>query len=549
MALKRGHQLFQIALLILAVLCLPLSSLAVTNTDKVQSKQYFIRSIQWEKYGQDKLRIQGQISPVFTIYELFNPTRIIIDIANGNFLTSVTFPLDFTDGPIRSVQGDILKNQEPKIAQLQLILAEDREYSVARDQNDIIIEFGNPKTKDTGQPADINRTEKNHVQAIIKKPIEKRTGETALIATGLIKKKLQPSLASHQQHVISATKPKSVAKQQSATPTDHKKLSSDFDMSFGGYKAQKITVDFYKIDLHNVFRLIGKISERNIVIDEAVNGSLTLALNDVPWDFALDIILNLKNLQKEERSNTIVISPKDKGFTWPENASTNLEIEEDTDPLKVQNRLNISQETFEAKRLIRQARELEKEKKYHNAVELYEKAMSFWPQNSELAGRTATLCLVHLGLNAKAAYLAKKAIVINPENNKAALTAAISLANLKKLQEAREYFDIAINVPQPTKQALASYAAFSEQNQSPKAALNILQQYEDVYGSSLQIMISKARIYDKLQQTELADREYSAALNSGEKIPSALKIFINKRLSKIANTAKPKAELPIRNGR
>ncbi len=62
------------------------------------------------------------------------------------------------------------------------------------------------------------------------------------------------------------------------------------DFALAGYTEQRISVDFYKIDLHNVFRLIGEISGRNIVVDEKVNGSLTLALNDVPWDFVLDVI-------------------------------------------------------------------------------------------------------------------------------------------------------------------------------------------------------------------------------------------------------------------
>ena len=50
------------------------------------------------------------------------------------------------------------------------------------------------------------------------------------------------------------------------------------------YDKQPVTVDFYKIDIHNVFRLFGEISGMNIVIDEGVAGTLTLSLL-ISWTF------------------------------------------------------------------------------------------------------------------------------------------------------------------------------------------------------------------------------------------------------------------------
>ncbi len=53
-----------------------------------------------------------------------------------------------------------------------------------------------------------------------------------------------------------------------------------------------------------------EISGMNIIVDQAVNGTLTLALNDVPWEFALDVIMNLTGLQKVERSIHLSSIPK-----------------------------------------------------------------------------------------------------------------------------------------------------------------------------------------------------------------------------------------------
>jgi len=147
--------------------------------------------------------------------------------------------------------------------------------------------------------------------------------------------------------------------QPEETVTAAEAMQDSFE--FSGYKATRISVDFYKIDLHNVFRLFRQISGINLIVDESVSGSLTLALSDVPWDFALDIILNLENLKKVERHNTVVIYPAKKEFAWPERASENLSFEADVEVIQqealiIQRSVNQSAEVMQAKELLRRAR-------------------------------------------------------------------------------------------------------------------------------------------------------------------------------------------------
>ncbi len=231
------------------------------------------------------------------------------------------------------------------------------------------------------------------------------------------------------------------------------------NLAFAGYTKQRITVDFYKIDIHNVFRLFGEISNLNIVVDEGVKGSLTLALNDVPWDFALDIILNLKDLQKEERFNTIVISPKSKMFTWPERTLDKVEFKADlkiqqeeaqeAGGIKISKRLEVPETVIEAKKLIHQAQVNERNGNYEKALPLYEEAMSKWPDNINLAKKIAGICLVNLEQNAKAVYYAKSALKLNPSDQEAALQAAIGLARMKRDTEAKEYFELSVSGSKP----------------------------------------------------------------------------------------------------
>lgn len=327
---------------------------------------------------------------------------------------------------------------------------------------------------------------------------------------------------------------KGKAKTQSITDTE----SPENSFNFGGYKdAKKISVDFYKIDLHNVFRLFNDISGQNIIVDEAVKGSLTLKLNDVPWDFALDIILNLKDLRKEERFNTIVIYPADKAFVWPERAQDNLsvkadiEIKQEQDALIIEQSAAQSDEITQSKELIRKARIEEKADNMEKAGTLYEQAFKLDPKNAKLANRLASLYLASLGINAKAVYFAKESLKIEPKNSQAALYAAIGLANMNQTAEATDYFAQSISDPTPRKEALISYASFSEQNGQPDAALKLIAKYTALYGESVETMVAKARIYDKMGQKEKATDQYRALLASGYQLVPGLKQYIQSRLS------------------
>jgi type IV pilus assembly protein PilQ len=62
--------------------------------------------------------------------------------------------------------------------------------------------------------------------------------------------------------------------------------------------------------LRDFFRLIHEISGLNVVLDPAVKGSLTIVLDEVPWDQALDIVLRTKGLDKRRQDNVIIVAPQ-----------------------------------------------------------------------------------------------------------------------------------------------------------------------------------------------------------------------------------------------
>ncbi|MDR1314579.1 MAG: type IV pilus secretin PilQ, partial [Deltaproteobacteria bacterium] len=77
------------------------------------------------------------------------------------------------------------------------------------------------------------------------------------------------------------------------------------------YTGSRISLDFQNADIHNILRLIGEVSGKNVVVSDSVSGKVTLKLRNVPWDQALDIVLASKNLGMVENGNVIRIDSMD----------------------------------------------------------------------------------------------------------------------------------------------------------------------------------------------------------------------------------------------
>lgn len=78
------------------------------------------------------------------------------------------------------------------------------------------------------------------------------------------------------------------------------------------YTGKKITLDFVDADIDNILRLFAEVSDLNIITTEEVKGTVTVRLVDVPWDQALDIVLDAKNLGMDKTGNVIRIAPYEK---------------------------------------------------------------------------------------------------------------------------------------------------------------------------------------------------------------------------------------------
>ncbi|MFH2123151.1 MAG: secretin and TonB N-terminal domain-containing protein [Pseudomonadota bacterium] len=630
---------------IFLTLCLLLlmstGSVFAEDTSPAADKSYLIQDIKSSLQGNAvSIEIIGNSLPDYNTFELFNPARLILDIAHAKLDTKIDLTKIVPDNDYAKLVAKPLTDQDPSITRFEITINDSHTYSVDRDQNNLLILI-HPKTETTAvAPAAPQKTlapvasaqhdstpimlqdmiikkgaEQSEILILADTPIKdfrhnivvgkkglpdmmfiditgadgaklaretevgtalskirvapKGTGIRLLFDSGLpslfdytvtpdpqgllviIKEAKQESQTvtskdskapadSTLENLIDSSATaltKGKSKEESNSDNTSGTLESSFNLS--GYKdAKRISVDFFKIDLHNVFRLFREISGVNIIVDDSVQGSLTLALNDVPWDFALDVILNLKDLRKEERFNTIVIYPAKKEFFWPVREQENLSVETDLsivqqeqDALVIEQSAVQSEAITQSKELMRKARIEEKGDNMEKAVALYEQAFQLDPKNANLANRLAVLYLANLGMNAKAVYFAKESLKIDPKNSQAALYAAIALANMNQIAEATDYFSQSISAATPMKEALISYASFSEQNGQPESALKLIAKYNSLYGESVDTMVAKARIYDKMGRKEKADEQYRALLASGYQLVPGLKQFIQSRLA------------------
>ncbi|MBL8385883.1 MAG: type IV pilus secretin PilQ [Burkholderiales bacterium] len=81
--------------------------------------------------------------------------------------------------------------------------------------------------------------------------------------------------------------------------------------SRGGYNGEKLSLNFQNIEVRAVLQVIADFTNLNIITSDTVGGNLTLRLKDVPWDQALDIILQTRGLDMRKNGNVIWIAPRD----------------------------------------------------------------------------------------------------------------------------------------------------------------------------------------------------------------------------------------------
>jgi len=280
---------------------------------------------------QTEVNVLGSGKLTYHVTRLQNPDRIVIDFTGAHLKTSEKTIASNLD-PVREIR---LGQFTPEVSRVVIDLRGPAHFNVNQTENGITVAFAAPapvKSSPEAQPAAVTTTKAEPKASItpaqpisVPAPVAALpaalTGTTTALASPAIAQpaaKIEAAKPSPAPEVVvsipgvTPDQPAAAPAQQAATPPPA-----------GRYSGEPISVNLKDVDLRDFFRLIHEISGLNVVVDPAVKGSLTIVLDDVPWDQALDIVLKNNDLDKQLDGNVLRIATKD---TLKKEADQNREL-------------------------------------------------------------------------------------------------------------------------------------------------------------------------------------------------------------------------------
>ena len=253
----------------------------------------------------DKSRIILSLSSEDLQVESSSPSKnmIAIDVKNASAPKRLLKGIN-TSGFESVVDYIDLKNVKVgkgNDVQVSVKLGEETPYETTKEGKQIFIDI-KEKTKkteaNTGVPPEIKKEEGVQVK---KEAVENEDQ---------VKKEAKPTPELKKEEMKPAEKPIPPAPAEKRIRVEGEKKILE-----GGpqkvYSGRKLSLDFKDADIKNILRLIAEVSNLNIIVADEVSGKITMRLVDVPWDQALDIILQSKRLDKRQTGNVVRIAPVD----------------------------------------------------------------------------------------------------------------------------------------------------------------------------------------------------------------------------------------------
>lgn len=102
------------------------------------------------------------------------------------------------------------------------------------------------------------------------------------------------------------------------------------------FVGERLSLNFQDIEVRSVLQLLADFTDLNIVVSDTVTGNITLRLNNVPWDQALDIVLRVRDLDKRMTGNVIYVAPREEIAERERRELEAMKEQEDLAPLRTE---------------------------------------------------------------------------------------------------------------------------------------------------------------------------------------------------------------------
>jgi type IV pilus assembly protein PilQ len=272
------------------------------------------------------VRVEGEGRLEVRASRMQNPERLVLDF-NGARLAVQKTVLPGVSAPVRGVR---MGQFRADVARVVVDLTAAAPYQILREGAAVVISFDvQPESpvdasvdKTTVASQETHKTRADfHYGTAAPRNVSLSASKSLPISAprfALPRELTQPSvvLASFsgnrgpaRPEVSAAQEP--TAPQQPANGPTVSTQASVATAAPGKYTGEPISVNLKDVDLRDFFRLIHEISGLNVVLDPAVKGTLTIVLDEVPWDQALDIVLQNNGLDKQLHGNVLRIATLD----------------------------------------------------------------------------------------------------------------------------------------------------------------------------------------------------------------------------------------------
>ena len=251
----------------------------------------------------------GKLS--YEAMRLSGPDRLVLDFA-GTRARVAQKKFGSENAPVTGVRVGQFK---AGVSRVVIDLERGLPYQLNPSGNALAVTFGTPavaaaqvpapeKVEVAAAPAEEKPLAKAEpVVEEAPKPVNPIVSEAATMAL--------PATLTNADAALAAPATKMEPTMPSAAPaTPARKPEASGPAQAGKYSGEPISVNFKDLDLKDFFRLIHEISGLNVVVDPTVRGTITIVLEDVPWDQALDIALKNNNLDKQVDGNVLRIATR-----------------------------------------------------------------------------------------------------------------------------------------------------------------------------------------------------------------------------------------------
>ena len=295
------------------------------------------------------VRVEGEGRLEVRAGRMRNPDRLVLDFAGARMAVQKTV-IPGIAAPVRGVR---IGQYRPDVARVVVDLTTATPYQISRDGEAVVIYFETPSTTpaepvSSATTMTLRQSEKArpefrysatspHLVASrsskdwkISAPRFALPGELTqpsitLASFGGKKEPVRPDSTTQQAAAQQAVQQANTAATTMATSSATQAPAGAAPAPAAGkYTGEPISVNLKDVDLKDFFRLIHEISGLNVVLDPAVKGSLTIVLDEVPWDQALDIVMQNNSLDKQLNGNVLRIATRS---TLKNEAETQRDLE------------------------------------------------------------------------------------------------------------------------------------------------------------------------------------------------------------------------------